>query len=515
MAILNSTIRFFSKNRLQQIDNMRLRGVDTQHIQLESLLHSNGDCTYLREQGAKLGTSTTTMRGGELYSSFAKQVPVVGYDELKPYVERVLQGEKGVLTSESVQWMAKSSGTTAGKSKFIPITHNALHKCHYRGGRDVMVVYCDNHPSSLAFNGKALTLGGSARIDETSGISCGDLSAIMIANTPLWVNAIRYPKSDIALIADFQKKVEAICNCAIGQNVTSFAGVPSWNMVLMNKILDHTGAKHIHEVWPEMSLFIHGGVGFKPYREPFSKLFPDPQMTYMETYNASEGFFALQDDPTSEDMLLMLDYGVFYEFIETSYLHSASPSIAEHVVPLSGVVSGVNYAMIITTNGGLWRYMIGDTVSFTSTNPYKIKITGRTKQYINAFGEEVIVDNAEGALHAACTTCGATVAEYTVAPVFMEGRAKGCHQWLIEFSIMPPCGVEAFVSALDSELCTLNSDYGAKRDNNSTLTAPTITVAPVGTFMRWFDIRGKVGGQNKVPRLSNDRAYIDELLAIM
>lgn len=517
MAILPSTIRFLFQNRLRNIDRMREHGDRMQQQQLQQLV----GIPHGKSHGIKyLDDLGFSFRGGnyqELYREFTGRVPIVNYDQLAPYVVKIQHGEQGILSHKKVKWMAKSSGTTASVSKFIPITTDALHKCHFQGGRDVMAIHCDNFPDSKAFNGKALTLGGSASISEGGGIMCGDLSAIMIANTPMWVNTFRYPKADIALISDFEHKVQEICRCSVSERITSFAGVPSWNMVLMNKILEHTGASNMHEVWPDMSLFIHGGVGFKPYREPFAKLFPESGMRYMETYNASEGFFAIQDDPSRDDMLLMLDYGVFYEFLELGDYYSGLGNGSNHdrAVPLEGVRCGVNYAMIITTNGGLWRYMIGDTVEFTSIKPYKIRITGRTKQFINVFGEEVIVDNAERALQATCAEYGGIVSDYTVAPVFMEGREQGAHEWLIEFSQMPHVDLALFCTRLDAALRALNSDYNAKRQHGSTLRELRVTVAPKGTFLRWFDSRGKVGGQNKVPRLSNSREYIEQLLAVI
>lgn len=495
MTIFSDLIRTLYSSRLTQIDNFRHNGAEIQHQQMEYLLKAGNNCKYLKD------------RGINSQSDFQNLLPVVCYEDIAEDVTKVLEGQQNVLWSKPTRWFAKSSGTTNDKSKYIPITEESLANCHFRAGKDVMAIFCTNFPDSKALSGKSLTLGGSHRIArEGNNILVGDLSAILIENTPSWFSFKRLPSAKVALTPDFQQKIELICQETIDKNITNFAGVPSWNLVLMNKILEYTGKSNIHEVWPDMSLFVHGGISFKPYRSQYEKLFPDPDMKYMETYNASEGFFALQDDPNDESMLLMLDYGIYYEFIPMSSLNDHST-----IIPLEGVRTGVNYAMVISTTGGLWRYMIGDTVEFTSTSPYKIKITGRTKQHINAFGEELMVDNAERALREACRATGAVIDEYTVAPVFMEGRARGYHQWLIEFK-QAPDSLDSFTRQLDETLKSVNSDYEAKRAVNSTLNEPLITIAPRGVFYRWMQTRGKVGGQNKVPRLSSDRKIMEQLI---
>lgn len=496
MVFFSQIIRLAFANRLRKIDNFRRNPIEIQNQQLDYLLSNADEINYLRSKSVHTP------------GDFRDKVPVVDYEQLWPSIERIIQGERNQLWNTPTPWLAKSSGTTNDKSKYIPITHQSLNKCHFQGGRDVVAIFSDNFPESKALNGKALTLGGSHNlVREGSDIISGDLSAIMIENTPKWFSLRRVPSTAAALTPDFEQKVERICRETVGQNVTSFAGVPSWNMVLMNKILEFTGKDNVHEVWPNMSFFAHGGVSFTPYREQYDRLFPDPQMRYMETYNASEGFFAIQDDPKDSSMLLMLDYGIYYEFVPLNKLGDPSA-----VVPLEGVQRGVNYAMIISTNGGLWRYMIGDTVEFTSTDPYKIKITGRTKQYINAFGEELIVDNAVRSLETACRATGASISYYTVAPIFMEGKEKGGHEWLIEFET-EPTSVEQFVEVLDSTLQSLNSDYAAKRFHSTTLNAPVITLARPGQFYRWMMGRGKLGGQNKVPSLSPDRLILEAIVA--
>lgn len=500
MSLINSILSAFYAKRLKAIDRFRRQPWDVQFEQFRLLVSYGARTEYLKRYGVGAFGSV---------EEFQRQVPVVGYDELQHEIERVRAGEENILWPGRVEWFAKSSGTTGDRSKYIPVTRESLEQCHFRGGKDVMAIFAYNNPESKAFDGKALTLGGSHRLDNMGGgAQSGDLSAILIHNAPKWVNLVREPSMEIALIPDFERKMEAICRRCSKQRITSFAGVPSWNLVLMNKILEYTGEDNLLEVWPDLSLFIHGGVSFTPYREQYRQLIPSPRMKYMETYNASEGFFAIQDNLSTQDMLLMLDYGVFYEFLPLKDL--AEPSKA---VTLADVQMGVNYAMIVSTNGGLWRYMIGDTVEFTSLAPYKIRITGRTKSYINAFGEEIIIDNAERAMAAACRATGAEVLDYTAAPVFMRGRAKGGHQWFVEFDAAPS-DVMLFAEVLDKTLQEVNSDYAAKRFRNTTLMAPQLVVARKGTFYRWMQDRKKLGGQNKVPRLANDRRYIDELLKI-
>lgn len=497
MNLKSRIIKLLSTERLSSIDRMRLHGVQVQDEQFKLLLRGAGE--YVSSRGIRS------------IADFQQNIPVVTYEDFSPQVDRVRSGEGGLLWNSSpTRWLAKSSGTTASASKYIPITKQYLNNCHYRAGKDVMMIFNDNFPCSKAFSGKSLTLGGSAKIDSdgTAGLKTGDLSAILIDNTPSWVSLLREPSAAVALISDFEAKVEAICKNTVSKHITSFAGVPSWNLVLMHKVLEYTGKQNLCQVWPDMSLFIHGGIAFTPYRAEYEKLIPSPDMRYMETYNASEGFFALQDDPHDSAMLLMLDYEVFYEFLPLSSLGDYS-----QVVSLEGVRTGVNYAMIISTSCGLWRYMIGDTVEFTSINPYKIKITGRTKHFINAFGEEIIIDNAQRALQEACLATGASISDYTAAPIFMQGTEKGAHEWLVEFSTAPS-SLELFIQVLDETLQSVNSDYAAKRFNSTTLDPPKLTLARARLFVDWLAWRGKLGGQNKVPRLSNDRRLIDELLAI-
>ena len=444
------------------------------------------------------------------YDRFAERTPISTYDDFKDDIDRMRRGEADVLCKGRVKWYAKSSGTTNDKSKFIPVSARYLRDTHYAGGTDAVALYLRNNPKSRLFDGRALILGGSHAPNYNLPHSLvGDLSSILIENINPLVNLVRTPSKKVALLSDFEEKRDRIAAVASRQNVTNLSGVPSWMMAVLNRVIELTG-KPICEVWPNLEVFFHGGVAFTPYREQYHRLIANPGMHYMETYNASEGFFGLQDDPADPDMLLMIDYGVFYEFVP---LEDVGMPEAQ-AVPLWEVETGRNYAMVITTTGGLWRYMIGDTVRFTQTDPYKFVITGRTKSFINAFGEELIVDNAERGLQAACAATGAQVKDYTAAPVFMNDRGSCRHQWLIEFD-RPPQSLEAFAEKLDQALQTLNSDYEAKRYKNLTLQRLEVIAAPKGLFDLWLKSKGKLGGQHKVPRLCNDRRIMDEVLGMM
>lgn len=444
------------------------------------------------------------------YESFKQTSPVNTYEELKNYIDRMRHGESDVLWKGRVRWYAKSSGTTNDKSKFIPVSPAVLHDTHYRGGTDSVVTYLNNNPHSRFFEGKALILGGSHAPNYNLPHSLvGDLSAILIENINPLVNLYRTPDKKTALISDFEEKREKIARITLHQNISNISGVPSWMLSVLTRVMELSGKTSLDEVWPNLEVFFHGGVAFTPYREQYKQLIRKPDMHYVETYNASEGFFGLQTDPGDSAMTLMIDYGVFYEFIPLEEVGTPNPT----VVPLWGVQTGQNYAMVISTSGGLWRYQIGDTVRFTQTNPYKFIITGRTKFFINAFGEELIVDNAEKGLKAACEATGAQVQEYTAAPVFMDAYGKCRHQWLIEFA-QEPASLTEFARILDKTLQEINSDYEAKRHKNITLQPLEIIVARKGVFNDWLKSKGKLGGQHKVPRLSNTRDYIDEILAM-
>ena len=484
------------------------------------------------------------------YDDFARNTPVNTYEELKNDIDRMRHGERDVLWPGRVRWYAKSSGTTNDKSKFIPVSNEGLQKIHYAGGFDSVAIYLRNHPKSRLFDGRALILGGShASNYNMPGSLVGDLSAILIENINPLANLVRVPKKKTALLSDFEIKRDRIARESMTKNVTNLSGVPSWMLSVLNRVMELSGKTHLEEVWPNLEVFFHGGVAFTPYRHQYEQLITSPNMHYMETYNASEGFFGIQDDPADKSMLLMLDYGVFYEFMETSpspIPEQSSPtrSLSQggetspnpsqggelgssllpfgeagrglrlgEVIPLWAVEPGKNYAMLISTSCGLWRYMLGDTVRFTSTNPYKFVITGRTKSFINAFGEELIVDNAEQGLAYACEQTGAEVLEYTAAPVFMDANAKCRHQWLIEFS-KSPNDLAQFADLLDTKLQEINSDYEAKRYKDITLQHLEIIQAKKGLFNDWLKMKGKLGGQHKVPRLSNSREHIEQLLTL-
>ena len=444
------------------------------------------------------------------YEQFAQNVPVNTYEELKDDIDRMRHGEHNVLWPGSVKWYAKSSGTTNDKSKFIPVSNEGLHHIHYAGGFDSVALYLRNNPQSRLFDGRSLILGGShAPNYDFDNSLVGDLSAILIENINPLANLVRVPSKKTALLSDFEVKRDRIARETMGKKVTNISGVPSWMLSVLSRVLELSGKSHLNEVWPDLEVFFHGGVSFTPYRKQYEELITSPNMHYMETYNASEGFFGIQDDPTDSSLLLMLDYDIFYEFIPMDEIDNEHPT----VVPLSGVQTGRNYAMVISTSCGLWRYLIGDTVTFTSKNPYKFIITGRTKHFINAFGEELIIDNAEKGLQFACEQTGAEVLEYTAAPVFMDNHAKCRHQWVIEFAKAPD-DLALFASLLDKKLQELNSDYEAKRYKDITLQHLEIIPARQNIFNQWMKSRGKLGGQNKVPRLSNSRRVIDELIAM-
>lgn len=501
MSPFRSLIGLYARQRKKTLGQFAVNPFQIQQTELLNLIRK-AEKTHF---GQKFGFNKI-----KTIENFQQQVPIHTYETIKPWIERQQQGESDVLWPGKIRYFAKSSGTTSDKSKFIPISRESLRKCHFKGGWDVLAVHYLNYPDTGIFSGKTLTLGGSTQINPLSKSSYfGDLSAVLINNTPFWTRWVREPKAEIALIPDFELKVKKIAESTIRKNIVAFAGVPSWNLVLIKEILTIAGKTRLEEVWPNIELFIHGGVSFVPYRETYRELITTPRMKYMETYNASEGFFALQDNPETHDMLLMLDYGVFYEFIPLNQLDNEKPQ----ALTLSEVKLNTPYALLISTNGGLWRYLIGDVIEFTSIVPPKIIISGRTKQYINVFGEELMVHNALEALKKTCAETGTRVREFTVAPVYMGSNNKGAHQWLIEFET-PPESVETFRILLDQNLQAINSDYEAKRFNNTVLEPLQLVVAREGLFYEWMKLRGKLGGQNKIPLLSNDRQYIDSLLVM-
>jgi GH3 auxin-responsive promoter len=441
-------------------------------------------------------------------ASFQKNVPINDYDTLKPYIQKILDGKQNVLWSSPITWFAKSSGTTSDKSKFIPVSQESLDETHYRGGRDVLALYLRQFPQSSLVSGKCLVLGGSHQINQLNADSFfGDISAVMMQNMPMVLQVMRTPELSIALMNEWEAKIERMAHSTIKENVTYIAGVPTWTIVLVKRIFEITGATNLLEIWPNLELYMHGGVNFTPYRRQFEQLIPTHNMHYRDSYNASEGFFAGQDRSDEEGMLLFLNHGIFYEFMPVSEFGSPNP----RTVTLKDVELNKNYALVISTNGGLWRYLLGDTVQFTTVYPFRIKVTGRLKHFINAFGEEVIIDNTDNAIAIACEETGAVVADYSAAPVYMTDEANGAHEWIIEFDNLP-VPLEYFTNILDKALQAVNSDYEAKRHKDIALRMPIVHRMPKEGFMRWLKDKGKLGGQNKVPRLCNDRTYIDEML---
>lgn len=503
ITIMNST-KFISKlfnSRLKEIDLYATQSYRIQENVLRRLLHDASNT----EWGKKYNYA-----GIKSYNDFKEKVPLQTYDDIKPYVERLRSGENNLLWPSRIRWFAKSSGTTNDKSKFLPVSQEALQDIHYRGGKDTVALYLRMNPDSHFFSGKGLILGGSHSPNfNQKHTLVGDLSAILIQNVSAAINLIRVPSKEIALMSEWENKIEKIAQNTINVNITNLSGVPSWMLVVIKRVLEIKGKQSLEEVWPNLEVFFHGGVSFAPYREQYRQIIKSDEMHYVETYNASEGFFGVQNDLSDPSMLLMIDYGIFYEFMPLDELDKENPK----TYCLEDIELNKNYAMIISTSCGLWRYMIGDTVKFTSKNPYKFVITGRTKHFINAFGEELIIDNAEKGLAKACQATGAQVLEYSAAPVFMDENAKCRHQWLIEFSKMPD-SIELFAETLDKSLKEINSDYEAKRYKDIALQPLEVIIARKNLFHDWLKQKGKLGGQHKVPRLSNNRKHIEEMLLL-
>lgn len=498
----NSIFSWFIKKRIHQIELFKKYPLDVQQELFERFIKQGSSTQFGKQHKVKSSSS---------YNAFSRQVPLQDYDHFKPYVDRAMGGENNLLWPGKTKWFAKSSGTTSGRIKLIPVTKESLFDCHYKGGKDLLALYYHNFPNRKLYNGKHLIIGGSAQINKLSTDSYfGDLSAIIVKNLPWWAEIRRTPAREIALMSEWEEKIEKMARETIKDDVYILAGVPSWTLVLAKRILDITGKKNLKEVWPNLELFMHGGVSFTPYRAHFHSLIPDAEMHYVETYNASEGFFGIQDDNNLDELLLMLDYGVFYEFIPMDQFNGTA---SEKVVPLGGVEIGKNYALVISTNGGLWRYIIGDTVRFTSVSPYRFKITGRTKSFLNTFGEEIIVENAEKAVAYACEKTNAVIRDYTACPIFMSDTTNGGHEWFFEW-FKAPENTQRFARLLDERLRELNSDYDAKRYGDMVLKEPKVNVLTMGTFDYWLRAHGKLGGQHKIPRLSNDRNMAEQLLQI-
>ncbi|WP_104734741.1 GH3 auxin-responsive promoter family protein [Hanstruepera ponticola] len=500
IPIVNSIASWFLKKRFHQIDLFLKYPNEVQTELLNNLLLKAKDT----EIGKKYDFESITN-----YETFSNRIPISTYEDYHELIERSRQGENNIFWPQPIKWFAKSSGTTNAKSKFIPVSQDSLEDCHYAASKDLLCMYLNNNENSQLFTGKSLRLGGSKELYKENGTVFGDLSAILIDNMPFWAEFSSTPSSKVSLMSNWEEKMQAIVEETIQENVTSLAGVPSWMLVLLNNVLEKTVKDNLFDIWPNLEVYFHGGVSFLPYVDQYKKILPKKDFRYYEIYNASEGFFAIQDQNKSSELLLMLDYGIFYEFIPMDTYGTKN----EKVIPLSEVETNKNYAVIITTNAGLWRYKIGDTVRFTSTNPYRIKVSGRTKHHINAFGEELIIENAEDALKKVCKKTKAEIVDYTAAPIFMNGNEKGAHEWLIEFKT-PPKDINYFNELFDNALKALNSDYEAKRYNNMTLNKPTIHIARNHLFYDWLKQHNKLGGQHKVPRLSNTRDYLDDLLKL-
>ena len=498
---INTVIVWRMRNRLKKLEAMMNNPIQTQERVLMGLVNKAMGTNWGKQHG---------YHEVKDHNGFVRAVPLQDYPSFKPYIDRVRKGEQNLIWPTEIKWFAKSSGTTTGKSKFLPVSHEAIEECHFAGGKDLLALYTKMNPHTKLFTGFSLRLGGSTTFNSRNHETYyGDLSAVLIENFPFWVEIRSTPNQTVALMEEWERKIEMIAKQAIKQNVTSLWGVNSWFLVLMHKVLEMTGKNNILEVWPNLELFAHGGVAFGPYEQQFKKLMPGNQVAYIENYNASEGFFAIQDTVPGQGMLLLLDHGIYYEFIPLDQFKGTESK----TIPLAEVKLGINYALVITTNAGLWRYILGDTVMFTSINPYRIIISGRTKNFINAFGEELIIDNAEKAIKQASEATSAEVAEFMAAPVYMNDGQSGAHEWVIEFNKQPN-DLTLFVSVLDESLKQINSDYEAKRHKNMALRLPVVHVARSGLFYDWLKSKGKLGGQHKIPRLMNDRSEIENLLAL-
>jgi hypothetical protein len=500
MKLLSPAISRLARMRSWRIENWTNNPIDTQREVLQGLVA----VAQYTEFGKKYGFN-------ELFTirTFKENVPIHEYNDLQPYIERMMNGEQNILWNTPISWFAKSSGTANAKSKFIPISIESLRDNHYQASKDVLTTYYSNFPSSDLLTGKALVVGGSHQINKVNEeVQYGDLSAVLMQNSPFWGQWLRTPELSVALLDEWENKIETLALATAEENVTSLAGVPTWTLLLLKRILEIKGKTTIKEVWPNLELYIHGGVSFIPYREQFDKIIGQP-INYLEIYNASEGFFAGQDSPEDESMLLFTEHGIFYEFMPVEEYGKPNPK----TIGLKKVEIGKNYALIISTNGGLWRYLVGDTVCFTSIDPYKIKVSGRLKHYMNAFGEEVIVDNADKAIAIASEKTNAIVNDYTAAPIYFSEKNNGAHEWLIEFDKVPK-DLQQFIIELDTALKSINSDYEAKRHKDIALRLPIVKALPPGTFKEWLRSKGKLGGQHKIPRLSNERTILEEILLI-
>ncbi len=497
---IHSFITWFLKKRVHQIELFVKYPNEVQQELLLKLVHQARNTELGKKYGFKAINS---------YKGFSEQVPVCTYEDIAPLIDRTRKGEQNIFWHSPIRWFAKSSGTSNAKSKFIPISNESLEDCHYKGGKDMLSLYLNNNPNSKLLSGKGLRLGGSHALYEDNNSYFGDLSAILIENMPFWAELASTPSQRVSLMSEWESKIQAIVQESLHKDVTSLTGVPSWMLVLLQHVHEKTNAPNILSHWPNLEVYFHGGVNFEPYKNEYQKLLPSSTFNYYEIYNASEGFFGIQDQNNSNEMMLMLDYGVFYEFIPMDTFGTPQ----EKVIPLWEIMLHQNYAVLITTNAGLWRYNIGDTIRFTSSHPYRFKITGRTKNFINVFGEELMIENAERALSEVCLKHNLNIVDFTAGPIFMKDSNKGGHEWMVEFKT-PPKDLDDFAKDLDNNLQTLNSDYEAKRKNNITLLPLKLHIAQEGLFYKWLKSKKKIGGQHKVPRLSNTRDLLDELIEL-
>ena len=498
VPLFNSIASWFLKKRIHQMELFIKYPIEVQKELLDTLIKNARETEI-----GKLYDFNSIKN----YESFKNRVPIVDYDKIENLINRSRKGEQNIFWPSQIKWFAKSSGTTNSKSKFIPVSNESLEDCHYKAGKDMLSIYFNNNEDSQLLSGKSLRLGGSRELYNDNNTYFGDLSAIIIDNLPFWAELSSTPSHKVSLMSEWESKMKAIIKESIPENVTSLAGVPSWMLVLLNNLIKKTNKNNILEIWPNLEVYFHGGINFNPYKSEYQKLFPDKNFKYYEIYNASEGFFGIQDQNNSDELLLMLDYGIFYEFIP---LNSKNEYDEENIVSLEEIELYINYAIVISTNAGLWRYKIGDTIEFTCKNPFRIKVTGRIKHHINAFGEELIIDNAENALSKVLNKTNSEIVDYTAAPIFMKNKNEGAHEWMIEFKKNPK-NIEEFTFLLDKELKKQNSDYEAKRYKNLTLNFPKINIAKKGLFYNWLKKNNKLGGQHKIPRLSNERTFIEEL----
>ena len=496
-SFINTVASWMLKKRIHQIELFEKYPLDVQNEELKKLIQISKNTEF----GKQYEFSSI-----DSYETFKDRIPSFTYEEFFPIINKTINGNQNIFWPEKIKWFAQSSGTTNSKSKFIPVSNSSLDNCHFKGGKDMLCLYLNNNENSNMFLGKSLRLGGSRKIYENNDHYFGDLSAILIDNLPVWAELISTPNNEISLMDKWDEKIKAIIEGTLQEDVRSLAGVPSWMLTLLNKLLETTGKKYIDEIWKNLEVYFHGGVSFKPYRSEFNNIILNKKFKYYEVYNASEGFFAIQDQNESDELLLMLDYGIFYEFIEID-----NANLSEKIIDLSEVEVGINYALLITTNSGLWRYKIGDTIVFTSLKPYRIKVSGRTKHFINTFGEEVIIENVEKSLEIALKKYNSTIKDFTVAPLYMKNGKKGKHEWMIEF-IKEPNNLDQFMKEIDFQIQNNNSDYRAKRFKNITLDRPRLIKARKNLFYDWLKKKKKLGGQNKVPRLLNERSFIEELI---